>query len=165
MYFVFVIVLSLFALILQTAFFSVIQIKGAKPDLILIILTYLSLLKGAEAGSIFGFSFGLLQDVLSGMFLGSNALTKTLLGFTLGSIGKKLYVSSLLQMIFVFVVTFVNETLLSGLTLMLKAYSTQEVITHWIRVTPTESIYNSFLCPFIVLLLRFGERNFGLPQQ
>jgi rod shape-determining protein MreD len=162
MYFAYIIVLSLVTLVLQTTLFSHLQVKEAKPDLILIIILYLSLLKGPQVGSITGFSFGLLQDVLSGMFLGSNALTKTLLGFILGSIGKRLYANSLLlQIIFVFILTFLNEALLAILDWMLKSSSPMDVLHHWLLITPIEAFYNAFLCPIIFVFLRFGEKIFG----
>lgn len=166
MYLAFIIGFSLFTIVLQTTIFSNFEVKGVRPDLILIIVTYLSLLKGAQIGSILGFSFGLIEDILSETVLGSNALTKTLLGFILGSIGKRLYVNNfLLQIIFVFFLTFINEAFLSGLALMLKSYSTSEVFSHWVHITPIEAFYNAFLCPFLVGLLRSGERAFGSAQK
>ncbi len=166
MYFACIIGFSLLALVLQTTLFSKIPINGAKPDLILIIVSYLSLAKGAETGSVLGFLLGLLQDILSGVFLGSNALAKTILGFVLGSIGKRLYVNSLLlQIFFVFILTFVDEMLLAGLALMLKSYSTQDILNQWIRITPSEAIYNSMLCPFVIVPFKLVETTFGSPQK
>jgi len=74
---------------------ELIKIGGAKPDLILILVVWLGLVKGSNVGCISGFFFGLFEDGYSGMSLGSNALTKTILGFFCGLSGKRLYTQSL----------------------------------------------------------------------
>ena len=63
----------------------------AAPDFLILVTAFFGLYRGAIAGSIFGFVIGLLQDVFNPGYLGLNALTKTVLGFTMGKAGAKTF--------------------------------------------------------------------------
>ncbi|MFQ5911941.1 MAG: rod shape-determining protein MreD [Nitrospinota bacterium] len=78
-------------LILQTTLAEfVAEVAGAKPDLILLLVVSLGLLRGKTAGMGYGWALGLLQDGLSGSLLGQNALSKGLIGFTAGVLHRNL---------------------------------------------------------------------------
>jgi rod shape-determining protein MreD len=68
-------------LTLHTTVFDRISIWGSKPDLLLAIVVYVSLLKGPVAGTIAGFVLGVLQDAQSHHSLGLNAASKALIGY------------------------------------------------------------------------------------
>jgi rod shape-determining protein MreD len=68
-------------LTLNTTAFDRISIWGAKPDLLLAIVVYLSLFKGPVWGIIAGFVLGVLQDAQSHHVLGLNAASKAVVGY------------------------------------------------------------------------------------
>lgn len=76
--------LVVIVLTLHTTVFDRISVLGAKPDLLLAIVIYLSLLKGPVAGTIAGFTLGILQDAQSHHGLGLNAASKAVVGYAAG---------------------------------------------------------------------------------
>jgi rod shape-determining protein MreD len=59
------------------------------PDFLVLVVAFFALYRGAVQGAIFGFAVGFLQDLSNPEFLGLNALTKSILGFSVGKIGSK----------------------------------------------------------------------------
>jgi rod shape-determining protein MreD len=59
------------------------RIFGAYPDAVLLYVAWLGLRHGRMAGSIGGFSLGLLMDAVTGMW-GLHMFVKTLVGFLVG---------------------------------------------------------------------------------
>ena len=74
--------------ILQVSAFSSISIAGASPDVLLVTLVAIGLLRGAIAGAVIGFAAGLLVDVATLGTLGVTALLLTLAGFWAGRYGE-----------------------------------------------------------------------------
>ena len=83
-------VLTWAVIILQTAFFPRIGLI-IKPDLFLIMVISYTLIGGIKSGTIAGFVLGLIEDLLSGGFIGVNTMTKSLLGFSTGLIEKHIF--------------------------------------------------------------------------
>jgi rod shape-determining protein MreD len=77
-----------FAIVLQLSIMSQITILGGHPNLLLVTLVCIALLRGAVVGAIAGFAAGLLVD--SGVFatLGFSALLLTLAGYWTGRYGE-----------------------------------------------------------------------------
>jgi rod shape-determining protein MreD len=75
------------ALIIQKTFIWVIAVTNYNitPDLVLIILVYISIKEGKLFGIIAGFSSGLIIDLLAGSFLGLLALSYTITCFIIGN--------------------------------------------------------------------------------
>ncbi|SVC48846.1 uncharacterized protein METZ01_LOCUS301700 [marine metagenome] len=77
--------LVLLSFIVQTTIAEDLALFGVRPDLIFIILVFMSLAYGSTTGMIFGFSAGLLQDFYEpASNLGLNALCKSLVCFGIG---------------------------------------------------------------------------------
>ncbi len=70
-----------------------VSIAGVTPDLPLIMVVLLALRRGPEFGSLAGFVTGLLQDAAGGGLIGVQALTKAVIGFSIGVAGARLRVS------------------------------------------------------------------------
>jgi len=64
----------------------VIRVWGALPDLLLIVLVHVALLRGPTAGSILGFLTGLLLDLSAPQTLGAAALSRSVVGFAIGRV-------------------------------------------------------------------------------
>jgi rod shape-determining protein MreD len=74
--------------ILQVSAFSSISILGAAPDVLLVTLIAVGLLRGAIAGAVAGFAAGLIVDVATLGTLGVTSLLLTLAGFWAGRYGE-----------------------------------------------------------------------------
>ncbi|MBO8128587.1 MAG: rod shape-determining protein MreD [Peptococcaceae bacterium] len=72
------------ALILQSTVLHFVQVAGVKPDLILVLVVIHAILNGPRKGAFLGFMAGLLQDLLTGYFVGLNAISKALIGGLVG---------------------------------------------------------------------------------
>lgn len=60
------------------------RLVDGRPDLVLVLIVACALVRGPEAGAVWGFAGGFLQDLLSGHALGLEAGLKGVLGFLLG---------------------------------------------------------------------------------
>lgn len=69
------------------------RIGNIRPDFILIILVFISSRYGRMAGILLGFAAGLSQDVTGTLsLLGANALPKSIVGYTVGTLNGNLTV-------------------------------------------------------------------------
>jgi|GEM_PF-1730493 rod shape-determining protein MreD len=101
------------ALSLQMSPLNIGEILGVRPDLLLIVLIYLSLAEGRKWGSVSGFAIGFVQDLYQAPDqLGLNALIKVLVGFFLGSLKGRIYLKGLSERwAIVFAVCFAHDLL------------------------------------------------------
>jgi rod shape-determining protein MreD len=81
-------VLLFVAAVAQVSIFSQIDAFGATPDLLLVTLVGVALLRGSVAGAVGGFSAGLMLDTASLGTLGLTSLVLTLAGFWIGRYGE-----------------------------------------------------------------------------
>ena len=81
-------VLLFVAAVAQVSVFSQIDVYGAAPDLVLVTLVAVSLLRGSIAGALGGFYAGLIADTASLGALGLTSLVLTLGGFWIGRYGE-----------------------------------------------------------------------------
>lgn len=153
MYAIVTVIIFIGAMVLQTSVLSQIPIGGMKPDLALIIVVYIGLVKGPEMGSLSGFCFGLLHDAVSGASLGSNALAKTIVGFVCGVGGRRLYTQSFFSQMLGVGVGSVGNILIR--------LSIHGFTAGWKRELIYETLYTLLCCPWIVLLFRHIEGRFG----
>jgi rod shape-determining protein MreD len=154
MYVIFTIIVFIGAIVLQTSILHFIPIGGIIPDLVLVIIVYLGLLRGPETGCFSGFVFGLMQDALSNVPLGSNALSKTIIGFLCGMSGRRLYTQSLFSQILCIGFSTVVDVVLQ--------LSIQGFGEEWRHMLLYETLYNILCCPFIVFIFRQGEKRLGV---
>lgn len=78
------ILLSFMFILLQTTVVQLFSLNGIVCDVLLIWVVYISIQEGQMSGTIYGFSIGLVFDMVSGGFLGLTSLTKALGGFSAG---------------------------------------------------------------------------------
>jgi len=81
-------VLLFVAAVATVSVFSQIDVFGAAPDLLLVTLVGVSLLRGSVAGAFGGFFAGLIVDTASLGALGLTSLILTLAGFWIGRYGE-----------------------------------------------------------------------------
>ena len=76
------------AVVLQISIFSGVEIFGGRPDLLLVTLVLVALLRGTIFGAAAGFGAGLLYDMGTFGTLGFIALLYTLAGYWIGRYGE-----------------------------------------------------------------------------
>ncbi|MEP7335812.1 MAG: rod shape-determining protein MreD [Actinomycetota bacterium] len=76
------------AVVLQSAIVGSIQIAGGTPDILLVTLVAVSLLRGAIWGAAAGFTAGLLFDIANLGRLGETSLLLTVVGYWIGRYGE-----------------------------------------------------------------------------
>ena len=81
-------VLLFVAAILQISIFSQIRVLGGEPDVLLVVLVAVALLRGALLGALGGFFAGLLVDTAALGNLGLTSLVLTLAGYWIGRYGE-----------------------------------------------------------------------------
>ena len=81
-------VLLFIAAILQVSIFSQVHVLGGVPDLVLVMLVAVSLLRGAIYGALGGFFAGLLVDTATLGNLGLTSLVLTVAGYWIGRYGE-----------------------------------------------------------------------------
>ncbi|MDL2280771.1 rod shape-determining protein MreD [Selenomonadales bacterium OttesenSCG-928-I06] len=107
-------VIILIALIIQTSCLGIFFPPHIKPDLLLAIVISVALLYGKEAGFFTGLFAGILQDLISGNIFGLNALSKMIIGYTLGLIESQVFKeNTLLSIVSAIIATFFNAAFLS----------------------------------------------------
>ena len=90
------VILLFLAFVVDSTWGHEIAIRGIRPDFVMIMLIYGAMGSGAFAGTILGFSVGLLED-FNGTpeHLGLNAMCNTLVAYGVGIAGNTLYRDSL----------------------------------------------------------------------
>ncbi len=78
------VLLGIFAAILQLSFFGKLSVLGASPDFAVLVVLSLALLGGSLTGAVAGFSIGLLIDCLLLQTTGASALTLLMVGYVAG---------------------------------------------------------------------------------
>ena len=79
--------LVFFAATLQVSVFNSIELGGAAPDLLLVTLVAVALLRGAIVGATAGFFAGLIVDIATLETLGTTSLLLTIAGYWIGRYG------------------------------------------------------------------------------
>lgn len=141
--------LLLLAFIIQSTVVEHISIRGIKPDIILIILIYVSLRSGSLIGVILGFSVGLLQDFYGPPAnLGLNALCKSLLGFGVG-IGKEgLYKDSMLVLMLTLVISYITHDIIYHI---IDARFTLDAVVSWFIGVSLPSVFYTLVLSLLLI--------------
>ena len=133
-------------IVLQDTVFNAISIAEGKPDIVLILVVFYALFHGHIHGGLLGMAFGLMEDLMTGRFIGLNAICKGLTGFIVGLMSERLYKNNFsIPVITVFVATFLHGIIyvccgaviglnLEGIRLMM--------------VSIADAVYNIVFSPF-----------------
>src|SRR3990172_3494053 len=79
----------LFIFSVQASLLEPLSLGGIKPDLALVLLYIIGLLTGPMEAALAGMAIGLVQDIGSSSFIGFSGLTKGLIGFSSGELGRR----------------------------------------------------------------------------
>lgn len=81
-----VLIFAALVLLLDAGLGQFLSIGPARPSLNLLFVVYTGLTRGPIEGTLFGFGFGLGQDLLGGLPTGASALTYSTVGFACGKL-------------------------------------------------------------------------------
>ena len=147
-----IIVILAAALLLQSTLLERVAIRGVKPDLVLIILVFVSLRKGSMAGQLSGFISGIFFFFFSLAPLGFHAFSRTLIGFLYGLFEGNIYLDPVFMPLIVVAMATLIEAILSSLVVVIFSISTTGYGSWGVRLF-IEVGYNALLSPFLFALL------------
>ncbi|MGW2254032.1 rod shape-determining protein MreD [Kitasatospora sp. NPDC001660] len=156
-------VLILFGLILQVSVFGRLQLPGATPDMLLLVVVGLAMVYGPTGGCIVGFSAGLLADLAppSDHAIGRYALVLCLMGYAAGLLrpehGRQRSVSGALLVV---AAAAVASTLLYAMVGALVGDTAARHVGLGGLVI-SALLYDLLLAPFVVPLVMLLGRRFG----
>lgn len=145
-------------IILQTTLLDYISINSIKPNLILIFIICVALIKGGMEGAFMGLAAGLLQDILSGNSIGPYAIMGFLVGFSLGGFNKRFYRDNIFACaIITLTVSILYESVFiipsipfNNLMLYVSIFKSGILV---------ETVYNVIMCiPIYILILKINNK-------
>ena len=147
-------VVVIVSVILKVTLFRLIEFGSYKPDILLIIIVFISIHEGSWTGAGLGFIGGLMTDVLGSGYLGLFAVSKTLIGFAFGNIGKHIYKTSVYPYVLaVLGASIFHEFFIFFWLKMFQPYTSFFVSSFKNIILPLV-IYNTLLSPFVFLGLK-----------
>ncbi|MCX7711360.1 MAG: rod shape-determining protein MreD [Clostridia bacterium] len=139
-----------FIAMLQSTVLDYARVYNVKPNLLLIFIVSIALLKGNVEGAIVGFFCGLTQDMIAGKVIGFYALLGLYLGLIVGSVNKRLYRENVLVItFFTFVSTVIYEFCVYFFGTVFR--NPVDFISPFKNVIIPEAIYNSVISVFIYI--------------
>lgn len=154
-------ILLFLAYVIDSTWGHEIAIRGViRPDFVLMILIYGAMGSGAFAGTILGFSIGLLED-FNGTpeNLGLNAMCNTLIAYGVGIAGNTLYRDSLSTLL----LTLATASLVHSAIywLVFTGFQLTESISMLAAVSLPSMLYTVAVAVLLVLVLTFrqGQTN------
>lgn len=78
-------------LVFQSTLFEKAYIFGVKPNLLLVVVVVYALFYGKHSAAQLGVIYGLMEDIVTGKFIGMNALSMMAAGYTAGLGGSGIY--------------------------------------------------------------------------
>ncbi|MBA7663037.1 hypothetical protein ES703_71070 [subsurface metagenome] len=153
-------ILLLFLAILQATLLNRLSILGIKPDLLLILVIFIGLYKGPISGAWYGFLAGILLDLFSPTPLGTNAFSKTVLGFLAGAVAPLLYFKApFTQGLLLFIGMFLEGMILF---ILLSSFHLAPPFRHcFLYIILPASLYTSLLAPlFFYAFKKVGNHAF-----
>jgi rod shape-determining protein MreD len=144
--------------ILQSTLLDYIKIYYIKPNLLIVFIISVALLRGNIEGSIIGFFIGLSQDLISGKVLGFYTILGLYLGLIIGSVNKRLYRENFLVVIFF---TFISTIAYEMSVYFLSTFLSGKIDFYYPfkNIVLPEALYNSLISVFVyVLIIKLSDR-------
>ena len=142
----------LLLLLLQSTLLGYARIYNVKPNLLVIFIVCVALLRGNVEGASVGFFAGLLLDMAFGKFLGFYCLLGFYLGLAVGSVNRRLYRENYLVVVFF---TFVATILYEAAVYILSNFMTgnlELLMPLTLKILP-EALYNSVVSILVFAIM------------
>jgi rod shape-determining protein MreD len=149
--------------LLETTVFAELRLAGVRPDLLVLSVVAVAMASGPVSGAAFGFSAGLVADLLFDLPVGVSALVYTAAGFAVGT--ARVYVTSQLPLVHLVLVGAASLASVWCSGLLLRVFD----LVSWATVArsgPLVALYNLLLAPFVYPVVRaLAERVPAKPAQ
>jgi rod shape-determining protein MreD len=141
-------IILLVTFVLQSTFFNYIKIMGVKPDLLLVIVVIYALHNEEKSGGLFGFAAGLLQDIITGKYLGLNSFTKGIIAFFVSHMEQKIYKENIIIPVMLVFTASIGHDVLYYFIRSLVDFNVS-LTTAFLGIILPSAVYNSLLVPII----------------
>ena len=132
-------------IVLRDTVFNGLSVAGGKPDFVLILVVFFAIFRGSVQGGLMGVALGLLEDLLTGRFIGINAICKGLLGYLVGVSERNLYKNNFFVPIAaILVATFLNTVFYYLFSVLIGGHVGLEKL---ILSTIPDAVYNMCFSP------------------
>ena len=147
----------LFAYILQSTVLQYTQIFNVKPNLVIMLIIHLSLMRGSVEGAIVGFVGGLLMDILAGRIVGLYSLIGMYVGVAAGYFNKRFYKDNyFVALFFTFIFSFVFEFIFYVLFYFI--WGETRILYALQHIIVPEAIYNCIIAvPVYMVLIKVDK--------
>ncbi|MFC1542087.1 rod shape-determining protein MreD [Candidatus Latescibacterota bacterium] len=158
------ILLIALAMLLQSTLFGRFVIMGVKPDLAILVLIFFVSESGPVGSIVYGFIIGFIQDVYSPEFLGMNAFTMSLIGYSLGLSKDRLTVENYsVKAIVTFIICIVHDIIFLSFYTQL---DTSILFKLLLRESIPGAVYTSVLLVITVFIWdKFLSGGFDIVKQ
>lgn len=151
-----ILLLFILCFVLQTTVAEWLQIFGASPDLVIILIVAIAIKYGPAAGCFWGFCAGFTQDIYGpAEWLGSNSISMCTLGFVVGQLEEKFLTLNLPAKVGVLGFGFL---IVDALCFLLTGLEKDVVTSLFIAKTVPECIY-TMVIGAIVFHLSVGKKK------
>jgi rod shape-determining protein MreD len=145
--------LLVFTVIVQTTLSPYVTVLGAKPDVALIMVVSLAMMRGPVWGASVGFAMGLLLDIALVQTMGVSSLLYTLAGYFGGLYGENIDPDAWLPpLVTVFVVTLAEQFLMALFMFLLGVEASVQFVL--IKVMLPVAVLNALLAPPVFMVSR-----------
>ena len=132
-------------IVLRDTVFNGLSVAGGKPDFVLILVVFFAIFRGSVQGGLMGVALGLLEDLMTGRFIGINAICKGLLGYLVGVSERNLYKNNFFVPIAaILVATFLNTVFYYLFSVLMGGHVGLEKL---ILSTIPDAVYNMCFSP------------------
>ncbi|HET6750023.1 MAG TPA: rod shape-determining protein MreD [Actinomycetes bacterium] len=151
------------AALLQSTVLAELRLAGVRPDLLVLSVVAVAMASGPTSGAVFGFSAGLVADLLFDLPVGVSALVYTAVGFAVGTV--RVYVTSHRPLVHLALAGAASLAAVWCSGLLLRVFD----LSSWAAVArsgPLVALYNLLLAPFVYPVVRnLAERVPAKPAQ
>lgn len=138
--------------ILQSTYFEYIQILGIKPNVSIVIIVSFAIMRGSFEGALIGFFSGLLQDILFGTNIGTNAILGLYVGYFCGKVNKDFFSENyLLEMCLCALSVLCYECIVYVFSFLIRGKT--NFIYMFNHIIFPEIVYTSFISIFIYKII------------
>ena len=150
--------LALFSIVFQTSVFNRLEIFGAKPDLLLILVVYANLDKKIYKGLAVALIGGIFADGFSGTIFGIQLICKQVDAFITQFLSRRLFINEkFVKILIIAIVSLVDRVVLYSISVLLN--QNMDTFLYLAKNTVVIILYNSIVS---IILFRFFDYTFTL---
>lgn len=144
-------------LILQSTLINYFEIFGVKPNIVLVFIICVAMIRGGSEAAVVGLVAGLFQDILTATTLGGYAFLGLIVGAVLGGYNKRFYKDNIfMSIVFSFVITLVYESMIFIPAIIKGEYL--EFLGIFRDGILREAVYNIVICvPIFIIVLKVSK--------